>query len=73
VKITITIPDGIDVMQDVTEYCRKNRIDLHSRMQQELDDFVSKVRELVRQERLVNSGLDEITDTFKKAVEGEVK
>jgi len=55
-KITITIPDGIDVMQDVTEYCRKNRIDLQGRMQQKLDDFVSKARELVRQERLVKGG-----------------
>ena len=72
-KITITIPDDADIINDVTEYCRATGIDLHGRMQQELDDFVSKVRELVRQERLVNSGLDEITDTFKKAVEGEVK
>ena len=59
-KITITIPDDADIINDVTEYCRATGIDLHGRMQQELDDFVSKARELVRQERLVKGGKESV-------------
>lgn len=40
---TITIPDS--AIDDVTEYCRIERIDLQDRMQQELDKFVSNARE----------------------------
>ena len=42
-KILITIPDS--AIDDVTEYCRIERIDLQDRMQQELDKFVSNARE----------------------------
>jgi len=70
-KIQITIPD--DTIKDVTKYCKIHGIDLHDRMQQELDDFVSKVRELVRQERLVGKDLGEFVDAFRKAVEGDSK
>jgi len=43
VDFTITIPDS--AIDDVTEYCRIERIDLQDRMQQELDKFVSNARE----------------------------
>jgi len=42
-KILITIPDS--AVEDVTEYCKIHGIDLHGRLQQELDTFVSNARE----------------------------
>lgn len=48
-KITIKIPDS--AMFDVTEYCRLEGIDLHGRMQQELDKFTNNALNLMEQLR----------------------
>ena len=48
-KIQITISDS--AIDDVTEYCRIEGIDLHGRMQQELDAFVNNALNLMEQLR----------------------
>lgn len=68
-KILITIADSD--MDDVKRYCRLEGIDLHGRMQQELDKFISKARCQMEQRRKINKDLKAFVDTFKKAINAD--
>ena len=50
-KIQITIPDN--AIKDVTEYCKIHGIDLHGRMQIELDKFVANALWHMRRRRQI--------------------
>lgn len=48
-KITIEIPES--AIDDVKEYCRIEKIDLHARMQQELINFVANAKQQMSKRR----------------------
>ena len=63
---TITIPDS--AIDDVTEYCRIERIDLHGRLQQELDTFVNNALCQVEQRRRIIKDIANFREAIKELI-----
>lgn len=68
-KIQTTIPD--DAIDDVREYCRIMKIDLHGRMQDNLDAFVANARWWIGQRKQINEGINNFQETIKEIVHGK--
>lgn len=63
-KIQITLPES--AIKDVTEYCRVEGIDLHGRMQQELDDFVCNAIGIMEQRRKIRKKIHDFQGSIKE-------
>ena len=55
-KIQLTIPEF--AVKDVKEYCRIEEMDLHARMQGELDTLVKNILWYMEERRQINKGID---------------
>ena len=65
-NITIHIPDP--TVEDVTEYCRVTGIDLHGRLQQELDTFVNNALCQVEQRRRIIKDIANFREAIKELI-----
>jgi len=65
-KIFITIPDS--AVDDVTEYCKIHGIDLHGRLQQELDTFVNNALCQVEQRRRIIKDIANFREAIKELI-----
>ena len=61
-KIQITIPES--AMEDVKEYCRIEEMDLHARMQDELDAVVKNILWYMEQKRQVEKSTRNLQETI---------